>query len=51
MAEGNRKEVTKIRLMEIFEKYDNHTLEGIQTKQGILPGYKEIGVHMIFDIN
>ena len=37
--------------METFEKYNKHKSEEVQKNRRLLPGYKEITLHMIFDIN
>ena len=39
-----------IRLMGIFERHEEATPEQIRKQIKPLPGFKEIGVHMIFDV-
>ena len=40
----------KIRELSAFSKYDDATPAELRSQQKRLPGYKEIGRHMVFDI-
>ena len=44
------KEMKKIKLMGTFEKYDKYTPDDIRKNRTFLPGFKEITLHMIFDV-
>ena len=44
------KEMSKIRGMDAFERYDKATVEDLRSGKAKLPGFTEIGCHMIFDV-
>lgn len=44
------KEMSKIRGMGAFERYDKATPDDLRKGRAKLPGYTEIGCHMVFDI-
>ena len=48
--EAIEKEMSKIRGMGAFERYDNATPQQLRGGERKLPGYQQIGCHMIFDI-
>ena len=44
------KEMSKIKSMEAFERWDKGTAEGLRCGKSKLPGFKEITAHLVFDI-
>ena len=44
------KEMNKIKLMEMFEKYNKHTPEEVWKNRTLLLGFKELTLHMIIDV-
>ncbi len=48
--EAIKKEMKKIMSMQVFEKMEGMTVEDLRSGRKKLPGFKEIGIHMVFDI-